>query len=140
MLANVRRFINQYTELTEEDFQTLASKLHPVSFDKKTKLVDIGEMATTIYFVLQGITRRYFYRGKQEVITHLVKENGIMGSVISFLTGEPSRYVLETIEPVTALAISKADLEALFLADKKWEKFGRKIITAFFFANRISQS
>ena len=132
MLANVRRFINQYTELTEEDFQTLASKLHPVSFDKKTKLVDIGEIATTIYFVLQGITRRYFYRGKQEVITHLVKENGIMGSVISFLTGEPSRYVLETIEPVTALAISKADLEALFLADKKWEKFGRKIITAFF--------
>ena len=132
MLANVRRFINQYTELTEEDFQTLASKLHPVSFDKKTKLVDIGEIATNIYFVLQGITRRYFYRGKQEVITHLVKENGIMGSVISFLTGEPSRYVLETIEPVKALAISKADLEGLFLSDKKWEKFGRKIITSFF--------
>jgi len=132
MLANVRGFINQYTELTEEDFQTLASKFRPVSFDKKTKVVDIGEIATTIYFVIQGITRRYFYRGKQEVITHLVRENGIMGSVISFLTGEPSRYVLETIEPVTALAISKADLEALFLSDKKWEKFGRKIITAFF--------
>ena len=132
MLANVRRFINQHIELTEEDFQTLASKLRPVSFDKKTKVVDIGEIATTIYFVLEGITRRYFYRGKQEVITHLVRENGIMGSVISFLTGEPSRYVLETIEPVTALAISKADLEALFLSDKKWEKFGRKIITSFF--------
>ena len=27
---------------------------------------------------------------------------------------------------VTALAISKNDLEALFLSDKKWEKFGRK--------------
>ena len=132
MLANVRRFIDQHIELTEEDFQTLASKLHPVSFDKKTKLVDIGEIATNIYFVLEGITRRYFYRGKQEVITHLVKENGIMGSVISFLTGEPSRYVLETIEPVKALAISKADLEELFLSDKKWEKFGRKIITSFF--------
>lgn len=132
MLANVRKFINQYIELTEEDFQTLASKLRPVSFDKKTKLVDIGEIATTIYFVLQGITRRYFYRGKQEVITHLVKENGIMGSIISFLTGDPSRYVLETIEPVTALAISKDDLEELYLSDKKWEKFGRKIITAFF--------
>ena len=132
MLANVRRFINQHVELTEEDFQTLASKFQPVSFDKKTKVVDIGEIATTIYFVLQGITRRYFYRGKQEVITHLVRENGIMGSVISFLTGEPSKYVLETIEPVTALAISKNDLEGLFLSDKKWEKFGRKILTSFF--------
>ena len=132
MLANVRGFINQHIELTEEDFQTLASKFRPVSFEKKTKVVDIGEIATTIYFVLHGITRRYFYRGKQEVITHLVRENGLMGSVISFLTGEPSRYVLETIEPVTALAISKVDLEALFLSDKKWEKFGRKILTSFF--------
>ena len=55
-----------------------------------------------------------------------------MGSVISFITGEPSRYILETIEPVTAFALSKQDLDDLFLSDKKWEKFGRKIITAFF--------
>jgi CRP-like cAMP-binding protein len=95
-------------------------------------VVNIGDVATNIYFVLKGISRRYFYRGKQEVITHLVKEGGVMGSVISFLTGEPSRYVLETIEPVTALAISKKDLEELFLSDKRWEKFGRKIITSFF--------
>jgi len=132
MLDQVRQFIDQHIELTNEDFQTLASKLQPVRFDKKTKVVDIGEVATTIYFVLTGISRRYFYRGKQEVITHLVKEGGIMGSVISFLTGQPSRYILETIEPVTALAISKNDLEALFESDKKWEKFGRRIITSFF--------
>jgi CRP-like cAMP-binding protein len=55
-----------------------------------------------------------------------------MGSVISFLTGEPSRYVLETIEPVTAYSISKKDLDELFAMDKKWEKFGRKILTTFF--------
>ena len=132
MIDKVRQFINQHIELTDEEFQTLASKLHRVNFDKKTTVVNIGDTATTIYFVIKGIARRYFYRGKQEVITHLVKENGIMGSVISFLTGEPSRYVLETIEPVTALAISKDDLEALFASDKKWEKFGRRIITAFF--------
>jgi len=132
MFAQIREFINQHIELSDEEFQTLASKFHPVSFDKRTKVVEIGDIATTIYFVLKGITRRYFYRGKQEVITHLVTENGIMGSVISFLTGEPSRYILETIEPVTALAISKQDLEGLFLSDKKWEKFGRKILTSFF--------
>jgi CRP-like cAMP-binding protein len=132
MLEYVRQLISQHIELTEEEFQTFASKLHPVSFDKKTKLVDIDEVSTTFYFVIKGISRRYFYRGKQEVITHLIKEGGMMASVISFLTGEPSRYILETIEPVTALALSKKDLDELFLSDKKWEKFGRKIITAFF--------
>ncbi len=132
MLDPVRQFIKQHIELSEEEFENLASRLHLVHFEKKTKLVNIGEVATTVYFVLKGITRRYFYRGKQEVITHLIKEGGLMGSVISFLTGEPSRYVLETIEPVTAYAISKNDLEQLFATDKKWEKFGRKIITSFF--------
>ena len=121
MLESVRQFINRHIELTDEEFKTLASKLHLVSFDKKTKLVGIGEVATNIYFVLKGITRRYFYRGKQELITHLIKEGGMMGSMISFLTGEPSRYVLETIEPVTAYTISKKDLEELFESDKKWK-------------------
>ena len=132
MLEYVRQFISQHIELTEEEFQTLASKLQLVSFDKKTKLVNIGEVATTFYFVLKGISRRYFYRGKQEVITHLIKEGGMMGSVISFITGEPSCYVLETIEPVTAYSLSKKDLDELYSTNKKWEKFGRKIITAFF--------
>jgi len=132
MLEPVRQFINRHIELTDEEFKTLASKLHLVNFDKRTKLVDIGEVATNVYFVLKGISRRYFYKGKQEMITHLVKEGSLMGSVISFLTGEPSKYFLETIEPVTAYSLSKKDLEELFAANKKWEKFGRKIITAFF--------
>ena len=132
MLEPVRQFINRHIELTDDEFKILASKLHLVNFDKKTKLVGIGDVATNVYFVLKGITRRYFYRGKQEIITHLIKEGGLMGSVISFLTGEPSRYILETIEPVTAYSISKTDIEELFDSDKKWEKFGRKIITAFF--------
>ncbi len=132
MLEHLRQFISKHIELTEEEFQKLASRLHPVSFEKKTKLVEIGEVSTTFYFVLKGISRRYFYRGKQEVITHLIKEGGMMGSIISYLTGEPSRYALETLEPVTALALAKKDLDELFESDKKWDKFGRKIITAFF--------
>src|SRR5215510_7849096 len=123
MLEYFRLFINRHIELTEEEFQLLASKLRVVNFDKKTRLVEIGEIATTIYFVFKGISRRFFYRGKQEVITHLIKEGGMMGSVISFITGEPSLYALETIEPVTAYALSKKDLDDLFLTDKRWEKF-----------------
>ena len=132
MLKYVREFIERHIELSDEEFNLLASRLHLKNFDKKSKLVEIGEVSNQVYFVIKGISRRYLYRGKQEVITHLVKEGGIMGSIISFLTDQPSRYILETIEPVTAFAISKQDLEELYASDKKWEKFGRRIITAFF--------
>jgi len=132
MMEKVREYVARHIELSEEEFQLLFSKLRLVNFDKKKRIVEIGEVATNVYFVLKGITRRYFYRGKQEVITHMIKEGGLMGSVISFLTGKPSRYILETIEPVIAFAISRKDLEELFKMDKKWEKFGRRVVTQFF--------
>lgn len=132
MIDKVREYVSRHIDLTEDEFQLLLSKLRLTHFAKKSKIVNIGEEATTLYFVLKGITRRYFYRGKQEVITHLIREGSLMGSVISFLTKEPSRYVLETIEPVTAYGLTREDLEELFSKNKKWEKFGRSIITHFF--------
>ena len=39
MFEQIRQFINQHMELTEEEFQTLVSKFYPVSFDKKTKVL-----------------------------------------------------------------------------------------------------
>ena len=57
MLSNLQEFIKQHSELSEEDFMTLASKLRPASFEKKTKVVDIGEVAKDFYFVLTGISR-----------------------------------------------------------------------------------
>lgn len=131
-MEKVREFITRHANLTEEEFQAFASRLKLVNFEKKTKIVQIGEVAQNIYFVKKGITRRYFHRGKHEVITHLIKEGGLMGSLISFLTGQPSRYILETIEPVVAFSLSRKDFEELFKIDKKWEKFGRRIITQFF--------
>jgi hypothetical protein len=55
-------------ELTEEEFQQLASKLQLVNFDKKTRAGG-GRRNSYYYFILylKGISRRYFYRGKQEV-------------------------------------------------------------------------
>jgi signal-transduction protein with cAMP-binding, CBS, and nucleotidyltransferase domain len=136
MLEYVRKFISQHIELTEEEFQILASKLHLVSFDKKTKLVEIGEVATTFYFVLKGISRRYFYRGKQEVITHLIKEGGMMGSVISFLP--PSRAVMhwKQLNQLQLLPLKKRSGRS-FLNRQKMGEIWKKDHYCIFFTARI---
>jgi signal-transduction protein with cAMP-binding, CBS, and nucleotidyltransferase domain len=46
MLDPVRQFIKQHIELSEAEFENLASRLHLVHFEKKTKLINIGEVAT----------------------------------------------------------------------------------------------
>ena len=44
----------------------------------------------------------------------------------------PSKYILETLEPTTALVITKEKLENLYLIGKKWERIGR-LLTANYF-------
>jgi len=107
-------------------------------FHKKEKITRPGDVERYLYFTGKGLIREYFYKGKQEVTTDIIPEGTITGSVSSFLTGQPSHYCLEAIEAVTVLAISKYDLEQLYLSDRKWERFGR-ILTSHFVMQQEQQ-
>jgi CRP-like cAMP-binding protein len=131
MVKGLLSFLNQHITLVPEDFQFLLSKLEVKSFEKKQKLTQIGEVEKTVYFITQGLARKYFLRGEEEIITHIVKEGGLITSAASFLSGEPSRYFVETLEPVTAYCISAEKIEELFLLGNKWERLGRIITTHF---------
>jgi CRP-like cAMP-binding protein len=69
-----------------------------------------------------GLIRKYFLKKDQEIITHIVKEGGIIGSGESFLTGKPSKYFVETLEPTTAFAISRKKLEDMY---RKFKEMGK---------------
>jgi CRP-like cAMP-binding protein len=66
-----------------------------------------------------------------------VKEGGIIGSGVSFLTGNPSLYVVEALEPVTALSISRENLEKFYKLGNKFERIGRMMITNYFLVQEI---
>src|SRR6185503_15694090 len=50
----------------------------------------------------------------------------------SYLSGEPSNYVVETIEPTTFLSFDKTKIEQLYEQDIKWQRLGRLVITDLF--------
>ncbi len=132
MLTSLFNFLNKHITVTPADFEILMSKLEECNFKKKEHLTEIGEMENYLHFVSKGIIRRYFYKEDEEIITHIVKEGGVIGSSASFFSGLPSRYVIEAMEPTTTFRISKSNLESLFCSDnKKWEKVGRIIISHF---------
>ncbi len=118
-------------ELTEEEFAALKNRSVLKYYHKKEKLIKPGETEKYLYFTGKGLIREYFNKGRQEITTDIITEGTITGSVSSFLTGTPSHYCLEAMEPVTALAISKQDLEHLYQSDRKWERFGRILTTHF---------
>jgi CRP-like cAMP-binding protein len=132
MFDGLMDFLNRYSSISADEFKELIKRLEIKDYDKKTRLTNTGETEQYLYFVVKGLTRKFLYKGKTEVITHIVKEGGIIGSAASFFSRMPSKYIVETIEPTTALSISRQDLEELYSSSNKWERIGRMMITQFF--------
>jgi CRP-like cAMP-binding protein len=132
MLDALRQYVSRYTELTNEEFAQLAQMLEVRNFDKKQQLVGSGEVENYLNFIVKGLARKYFYKGKTEVITQIARENDMISSSVSFLSGAPSAYFVETLEPSTFLSISRQHVEKLYKESPRIERLGRLIITHFF--------
>jgi CRP-like cAMP-binding protein len=124
-------FLSRFFKLQEEDFSQLKKKIVYKEFPKKKLLIKEGETEQHLYFINKGLVHQYFYVGKEMTTTDLVHEGTITGSVASFLSGKPSHYFLETMEPTSVFIISKKDLHELYASDIKWQRFGRVLITHF---------
>jgi CRP-like cAMP-binding protein len=132
MLNALRQYVSKYTQLTDDEFALLGQMLEVRSFDKKQQLIQAGDVENYLNFIVKGLARKYFYRGKTEVITQLARENDMISSSVSFLSGAPSTYFIETLEPSTFLSISRQHVEKLYKENPRIERLGRLIITHFF--------
>ena len=99
------------------------------NFPRRAILIREGEKEQYLNLVTRGILRKFFYKGKQEVITQLAGEGSLVSSSVSFLAGSPSQYIIETLEPVTLLSLSRESLEYLYAKMPSMERLGRIITT-----------
>ena len=125
----LKLYLSRFTSVDDDDLTLLSSLGEIRSFDKKTRLVDIGQIDHNLNLVIRGLVRKYFLRGDEEVITQLAKEGELVSSSVSFLLKEPSGYIIETIEPTILFTISHENVEQLYKLDVKWERLGRMIMT-----------
>lgn len=137
MLDTLRQYVSRYVALTNEEFALLAQMLEIRNFGKKELLIQPGEIETHLNFIIKGLARKYFYKGREEVITHIARENEIISSSVSFLSGTPSAYFVETLETCAFLSISRRHLEELYRISPRIERLGRLLITDFFLQKEI---
>jgi CRP-like cAMP-binding protein len=132
MVTALKEYLSRFTQLTEAEFEDIAGIAEIRTYDKKVKLIDQGECETYFNFILKGLARKYFYKADEEIITQLAKEGELISSSVSFLSGEKSLYIVETIEPTTFVSFSREGIEKLYEKDKKFQRLGRMIITDLF--------
>lgn len=129
MLDEFKRYLLKHVDVSPAEFSMLEPLLEVRHYDKKVKLIEIGEQENYLNFVVKGLAKKYFYKGKEEVITQIAKEGDLISSSVSFLSDTPSTYVVDTIEPTIFVSLSKQTIEELYTVDTKWQRAGRLIIS-----------
>jgi CRP-like cAMP-binding protein len=131
MLERLRQYVSDYVALTDDDFSMLAARIVVRNFDKHAQLIQPGEVERYMNFVVNGLVRQYFYKGRTEVVTVLAREGELISASASFLSGEPSNYFVETLEPTTLLSLAREDLEEVYRQSPGVERVGRLMTTQF---------
>ena len=130
MVRVFQNYLCKFIELTDEEFRHyLVPVIKERKFDKKQMLTKVGEVENHFNFILKGLVRKYYKKGKEEINTQISFEGHIIHSQESFHSRTPSEYFVETIEPSTIVSITYDDLEGVFARSKKMEHMGRMVIT-----------
>lgn len=137
MVAILQKYIDQFIDLPAEELEALINSIEVRSVDKKVRLTDVDETEKYLYFVIKGLARKFFYKGKEEIITQIAKEGELISSSVSYFSGLPSGYVVETIEPTTFYSLHHDRAEQLYSRYPKLERLSRLIITELFLQKEV---
>ena len=125
----LRQYISKYADLTDEDLELIRTRIEVRELAKRQILIHAGEQEQYLNLVVKGVFRKYFYKGRDEVITQLAKEGDLISSSVSFFSGLPSQYAIEALEPAVVYSLSREKVEELYALSPNLERLGRMIIT-----------
>jgi CRP-like cAMP-binding protein len=132
-MENVRpffQFLHKFVTLSEEEFdEHIRPYVEVRHFRKKQLITKENEIENYLNFVIKGLVRKYYKKGKTEINTQLSTEGHIIHAQESFHSRTPSEYFVEAIEPSTLVSISYDDLEKIYSRSHKMERLGRLVIT-----------
>lgn len=118
----------QITGFTDSELDVILQYFKEKNYKKKTVIIETGEVADEVFFVVKGCIRLYCWKDGQELSTYFFTENMFAGTYDSFISRKPTLIAMETLEDTTVLALSHQSLETLFEVFPKMNEFIRKSI------------
>jgi CRP-like cAMP-binding protein len=132
-LDKIRKYIENITEINDEDWEFFSSKLQKKRYLKKSIITEIGEVENHISFIEKGIVRLLIPKKEEDEITYGFSfENEFISVYDSFLTQSPSQYKLETLVETSLLSITYSDLQKVYKHTKIGNLIGRLVAERLF--------
>ncbi|GAB2625722.1 Crp/Fnr family transcriptional regulator [Emticicia sediminis] len=120
--------LQQFTAFSETDLYILSQYFKPISYEKDTIILNIGEINDKLYFVEEGVLQEFSYQEEDQTNTHwLMPEGSFVYSTVSFINGVPTEMGIKAIEKVKLLYITKYDLQIIYEKVPQMERVGRLV-------------
>lgn len=123
----LRQFIENYTPLTNNEWDMILKKFKPKSFKKGELILRENEVCRSLYFLEKGLMRYYINKDGDEVTKFFTEAPYAFTSQYSFTSGKSSNENIEVLEDALVWEISLSKANEL-LEIKAWSTFIRKLI------------
>lgn len=120
-------YIRTIHSIPEQDINALETMSSHVSIRKNADLQPFGHTCRTIYFIVKGALRIYYYKDGVDITESFEFENSIVARVESLFSGRPSRKAIQAIEDTELIAINAVQLFAMYDTHPGLERLFRKI-------------
>ena len=123
-----RELARRYSTMTHDELDILESILVPMKFAKGEKILCEGDVCRNIYWIVKGLVRQYYFKNGKELTEYMACENTIVMSIESLFREEPSKQIIQTLEPTIVYAMPKVELEAVAIRCVNIQMLYRKIL------------
>ncbi len=124
-VQEIRDVVAQVITVPEAEWATLASSRHERILKKGAHLFNIGDPVDHSYFLHRGILRVYYAHNGREHNRSFTFAGRFYTNSYSFLTQTPSHYAVEALTDATLSAFPREAIEAAYIRNPQWERFGR---------------
>jgi len=120
--------IKEITKFPDKEIELILNEFEPKKVKKKTNLLSDGEIAKEMYFITKGCLRSYYVKEGVDISAYFYTEGMFAGAYDSFISRQPSRHYIETLENSELLIINYAKFQILFDKFPKMNEFILKIL------------
>jgi len=126
--TKIQTTLFQNIQTTEKDWDIFRSLIKTVSHNKNEFLLQINEIENNIYCLLEGVVRKYTFKGTKEYTFDFHFPVKFFNSYSSYRQKTPSTIALQALSPALVLQFSRKSMEQLYEQAPNAEKIGRKMI------------
>lgn len=124
-METLRQHIETFIKLSDEEWNSFASKFEYIEAPKKATLLKISKVENYLYFLERGIIR-FFISGEDNDLTFVFAFDGwFVSAYDSFITRQPATYEVETLTDCKLYRISHDNLQDVYRHTKFGNLIGR---------------